>query len=74
MPKKSQINRIKVVLVERGITQRELAKAVKRTYSAVSRICTNDSQPTLYLLRDIAAYLGVDIRELLMPTPNKHNK
>jgi putative transcriptional regulator len=74
MPKKLLINRIKIVLVEQGKTQRELAKAVNRTYSAISRICTNDSQPTLYLLHEIASYLGVDIRELLVPTPNKHNK
>ncbi|MEI7480396.1 MAG: helix-turn-helix transcriptional regulator, partial [bacterium] len=65
---KIRINRIKSVLVEKDIAQKELAKKVKRTPNTITRICNNDSQPTLKLLREIAIALNVDIRELLLPT------
>ena len=65
---KIKINRIKSVLVEKDIPQKELAKKVKRTPNTITRICNNDSQPTLKLLREIAIALDVDIRELLVPT------
>lgn len=62
------INRIKVVLVENRITQKDLAKRVKRTETTISRICNNENQPTMELLRQIAEAIDVDIRELLIPT------
>jgi len=36
--------------------------------NSVTRICNNEFQPTLKLLREIALALDVDIRELLIPT------
>jgi putative transcriptional regulator len=74
MPKKTDINRIRVILAEKQVTQKELAKMVKRTPHTISRICTNDHQPTLTLLRDIALALNVNVQELLEPTPVKPNK
>ncbi len=71
MAVKIKINRIKSVLVEKDIAQKDLAKKVKRTPTTITRICSNDSQPTLKLLREIAIALNVDIRELLVPTPIK---
>lgn len=68
MAGKIKINRIKSVLVEKDIAQKDLAKKVKRTPNTITRICNNDSQPTLKLLREIAIALNVDIRELLIPT------
>jgi putative transcriptional regulator len=68
MPGKIKINRIKSVLVELEISQKDLAKKVKKTPTTISRICSNDSQPTLKLLREIALALNVDIRDLLIPT------
>lgn len=68
---KIRINRIKSVLVDKDIAQMELAKKVKRTPNTITRICNNDSQPTLKLLREIAIALNVDIRELLLPTKEK---
>jgi putative transcriptional regulator len=68
MAVKIKINRIKSVLVEKDIAQKDLAKKVKRTPNTITRICNNDSQPTLKLLREIALALNVDIRELLLPT------
>ncbi len=68
MAGKIKINRIKSVLVEKDIAQKDLAKKVKRTPNTITRICNNDSQPTLKLLREIAIALNVDIRELLIST------
>jgi putative transcriptional regulator len=65
---KIKINRIKSVLVEKDIAQKDLAKKVKRTPNTITRICNNEGQPTLKLLREIAIALDVDIRELLVST------
>ena len=71
MGDKLKINRIKVVLAEHDLTQRELARRVKKAPNTITRICNNESQPTLKLLREIALALDVDIRELLIPTKAK---
>jgi putative transcriptional regulator len=63
-----KINRIKLVLAELDLPQKELARRVERTANTISRICNNEAQPTLGLLREIALALDVDIRELLIPT------
>lgn len=65
------INRIKAVLAEIRVTQKDLAKRVKRTETTISRICKNENQPTLALLREIAIALNVDICELLVPVKPK---
>lgn len=66
-----KINRLKIVLTELGITQKWLAEKLSVTEHTISRICTNDTQPSLKLLKKIALLLEVDIRELLVPTPSK---
>ncbi|MBI3235626.1 MAG: helix-turn-helix transcriptional regulator [Bacteroidetes bacterium] len=66
--KKLVINRIKAVLAEKGITNRELAVFLDKTEAAISRWCTNDVQPSLDNLLKVAKYLDVDIRELLVST------
>lgn len=68
MAGKIRINRIKSILVEKEISQKDLAQKVKRTPNTITRICNNESQPTLKLLREIALALDVDIRELLIST------
>jgi putative transcriptional regulator len=68
MAGKIRINRIKSILVEKEISQKDLAQKVKRTPNTITRICNNESQPTLKLLREIALALDVDIRELLVST------
>ncbi len=67
-PEKLRINRLKVVLAEKEISHKDLAGKVKKTPNTITRICNNDSQPTLKLLRAIAIALDVDIRDLLIPT------
>lgn len=71
MAGKIKINRIKSVLVEKEVSQKELSKRVNRTPTTITRICNNESQPTLKLLREIALALDVDIRELLVFTKEK---
>ena len=53
-----QLNRIKIVLVEKNKTAKWLSEQV-------SRWCTNASQPDLETLFRIAELLDVDVRELL---------
>lgn len=67
MPQQN-LNRIKVVLTEKNITSRELAKHLGKTVSTVSRWCTNDIQPSINTLYDISKFLKVDIRDLLNST------
>jgi putative transcriptional regulator len=65
---KKIINRIKAVLAEKNVTSRELAAQLGKTETSVSRWCTNDMQPSLDTLYEIAKLLDVDIRELLVKT------
>lgn len=68
MEQKIKINRIKAVLAEKDMSHKELATRVGVAPNSVTRICNNEFQPTLRLLREMALALDVDIRELLIPT------
>ena len=59
------INRIKVVLVEKKNTNKWLAEQLGKDPATVSKWCTNSSQPYLVTLRKVAELLGVDIKDLL---------
>ena len=59
------INRIKVVLVEKKRTNKWLAEQLGKDPSTVSKWCTNTSQPGLETLLVIARVLEVDVKELL---------
>lgn len=60
------INRIKVVLVEKKRTNKWLAEQLGVNPTTVSKWCTNSSQPDLGNILKIADLLGVDIKELLV--------
>lgn len=68
---KRAINRLKVVLVEQGRTNKWLAEKLGKNTATVSRWCTNEMQPSLETLIDISEILGVDVRELIISTRNK---
>ena len=68
--KSMPINRIKIVLVERGKTNKWLAKKLGKNETTVSRWCTNDTQPSLETLVNIAHSLDEDVRLLLNSTKN----
>ena len=60
------INRIKLVLVEKKKTSKWLSEQMGVTASTVSKWCTNSSQPDLNSLLKIADLLEVDFRELIV--------
>jgi len=62
------MNRIKEVLKEQGRTQTWLAEKINKSYVVVTNYCNNNNQPSIKVLRDIAAVMDVDVRELLIPT------
>lgn len=63
---KKPINRIKVVLVEQGRTNKWLAEKLGKNTATISRWCTNDMQPSLETLVQISDVLNVNVRELLV--------
>ena len=68
-----QLNRIKIVLVEKNKTARWLSQQVGKNACSVSRWCTNASQPDLETLFRIAELLNVDVRELIHVEKDKYN-
>ncbi len=60
------INRIKLILVEKKKTAKWLAESLGKDPATVSKWCTNTSQPSIETFLAIARLLGVDITELLV--------
>lgn len=60
------VNRIKLVLVEKKRTNKWLSVQMGVTPSTVSKWCTNSSQPDLPSILKIADLLEVDIKELIV--------
>ena len=61
----SNLNRIKVVLVEQRKTGKWLAEQLGKDPSTVSKWCSNTTQPPLDMLVNIANLLKVDIKDLI---------
>ncbi len=68
-----KINRLKIVLTEQSKTSKWLAKELGKSASTVSRWCTNEVQPSVETLTEIAQLLKIDVRELLNSTKNTVN-
>lgn len=66
MAEKRILNRIKGVLADKDKTNLWLAEKLGKNKSTVSKWCTNDQQPTLETLFDIAEVLDVEVSELLV--------
>lgn len=62
----AELNRIKVVLVEKKRTNKWLSEQLGKSTCSVSKWCTNTSQPDLMTLSEIARLLEVDITDLLI--------
>ena len=60
------LNRLKLVLVEKKRTGLWLAEQLGVSNTTVSKWCTNTSQPDLQTLAQISDLLKVNIRELLV--------
>ena len=59
-------NRIKAVLAEKGLANLWLAESLGKNKATVSKWCTNETQPSIDTLFQIAETLNVDVRELLV--------
>ena len=59
-----QLNRIKIVLVEKNKTAKWLSEQVGRNVTSVSRWCTNEIQPPLKTFVQIAEKLDVKLTSL----------
>ena len=59
------VNRLKIVLVEKKKTSKWLAEQLDVNPSTVSKWCTNTSQPPLDTLIQISQLLKVEVTELI---------
>ena len=66
--RKKAINRLKAVLAEQGRTNKWLAEELSKNETTISRWCTNEVQPSMGNLVNIASLLKVDVRELINST------
>ena len=60
------LNRIKVVLVEKKRTGKWLAEQLGKSATTVSKWCSNAAQPDIYTFNQIANLLDVDVKDLLV--------
>ena len=63
------MNRIKVVLEEKGIKQTWLAEKLGKSYPIINGYAQNKNQPKLEVLYKIARLLSVDVKDLLVSEP-----
>lgn len=59
------LNRIKVMLAERMVSNKELAEMLGKDPATISKWVTNTSQPTLENLIEIARCLKCEINDLV---------
>ena len=65
MAANKDLNRLKVVLVEKKKSRLWLSKQLGCAPTTVSKWCTNSSQPPLEMLMKTAKLLGVEIMDLI---------
>ena len=64
----ANLNRIKVILVEKQKTGKWLSEHLGKSTCTVSKWCSNSIQPDLATLNKIAELLNVDVRDLITPS------
>ena len=64
----ANLNRIKVILVEKQKTGKWLAEQLGKSTCTVSKWCSNSIQPDLVTLNKIAELMNVDVRDLITPS------
>ena len=65
MNRNKDLNRLKVVLVEKKRSNKWLAEQLGKDPSTVSKWCTNTCQPSLEMLLKIKSILDVNFSELI---------
>ena len=61
----ANLNRLKLVLVEKDKTGKWLSEQLGKSTCTVSKWCSNTTQPDLQTLNKIANLLNVNIKDLL---------
>ena len=69
MDNSKPLNRIKVMLAERMMSNKELAEQLGKDPATVSKWVTNTSQPSLENLIEIARCLKCEINDLVRVSP-----
>ncbi|MBU9899613.1 MULTISPECIES: helix-turn-helix transcriptional regulator [Prevotellaceae] len=59
------VNRLKIVLAEKNITNKWLAGQLNKSVITISRWSQNKSQPSLEQLREIAKVLNISPKDLI---------
>lgn len=65
MVENKELNRIKIVLKEKGIKQKWLAEKLGKSFCIINAYVCNRRQPSIETLFQIAKLLNVDPKELL---------
>ena len=65
-----KINRLKVMLAEKGRTNKWLAVQVGKDPATISKWCTNAAQPSLEMLLQVAKVLEVEVKDLIREQDN----
>ena len=60
-----KLNRIRIVLKEKGISQTWLSEKLGKSFSIVNSYVCNRGQPKLTTLLEISRLLSVDMKELI---------
>ena len=68
--KNKDLNRLKVVLAEKKKSNKWLAEQLGKDQAAISKWCTNTSQPSLEMLIEISKCLNVPIQDLIRQPDN----
>jgi len=63
-----KINRLKIMLADKGKTNKWLAEQLGKSEVTVSRWVTNEIQPSMETFLEIAKHLDVDVKELINST------
>lgn len=63
-----KINRLKIILAEKGKTNKWLAERLGKSEVTVSRWVTNEIQPSIETFLQIAKLFDVDVKELINST------
>lgn len=66
----ANLNRLKIVLVEKDKTGKWLSEQLGKSTCTVSKWCSNSAQPDLKTLDQIARVLNVNVKDLLNDTSN----
>ncbi len=62
---RKKINRLKVVLAERGMTNKQLAEILDKDPAVISKWVTNAAQPNVEMFIQLAKILDVSVDDLL---------